>query len=74
MKENYINYITHTRMYSEKTVKSYTFSLTKFDNWLGGIGKTIEKPEEIKLIDFYNFMESLSKDGLSARTCAWVID
>ena len=74
MKDNFINYISYTRHYSTKTVKSYTYILNKFDGWLTSIGKTVDNPEKIKLVDIYNFMENLSKEWLSAKTCAWIID
>lgn len=74
MKESYMNYITFTRQYSERTIHWYEKSLKKFDEFLATIGKNIDDPEAIKLVDIYNYMEDLARSGLTARTCAWYID
>lgn len=74
MIENYVNYITYTRQYSDNTVIWYKKCLKKFDEYLATIGKKVDDPENIKLVDVYNFMEDMSKNGLSAKTCAWTID
>lgn len=74
MKENYINYITYTRQYADATITNYKKSLRYFERYLDSIGKDINKPECIKLVDMYNFMGWLSKNGLCAKTCAGIID
>ena len=73
MLENYVNYITFVRQYSQETVYNYKRSLKKLDQYLATIWKNINDPESIKLVDMYNFMEDMSKNWLSARTCAWYI-
>lgn len=74
MKENYIDYLRYTRHYSNSTVIWYSKALNKFDMFLATVGKKIDDPENIKLIDIYNFLEDMSKSWLTARTCAWYID
>ena len=73
MLENYIDYITYVRQYSEATIYNYKRSLKKLDQYLIKINKSVNDPENIKLVDMYNFMEDMSKNWLSARTCAWYI-
>ena len=73
MIENYVNYITYVKQYSDRTIINYKKWLKKLENYLNSIGKTANDPESIKLIDMYNFIEDLSKSWLSARTCAWHI-
>lgn len=77
MIENYINYITFVKQYSEATVINYKKWLKKLEMYLATIGKTAEDPESIKLVDMYNFIEDMSKSWLSPRTCAghiwWVV-
>ena len=74
MKENYINYLIYTRNYSDATVINYKKSLRYLDKYLIKIWKSVDDPESIKLVDIYNFMEDLSINWLSARTCAGIID
>jgi len=74
MKENYINYITYTRQYSDSTIRWYSTAIREFDSYLRGIWKNIDDPENIRLIDVYNFIEDKSKSWLTARTCAWYSD
>lgn len=77
MIENYVNYITFVKQYSEATIGNYKKALKKLDQYLTTIWKSVDDPEDIKLVDMYNFMEDMSKGWLSARTCAghvrWVI-
>lgn len=73
MKKNFLSYIT-SRGYSKSTIKGYVYILGRFDDWLSERGKSIDDPESIKLVDIYNFLEELSGSGLSARSCAWIID
>ena len=74
MKDSFINYITYNKWYSVNTISGYNYILDKFHNWLVCAGKTIYDPESIKLVDIYNFLSDLSKEWLSVRTCAWIID
>lgn len=74
MKEKYLNYITYSRQYSDKTIKGYTYILNKIDEYLVTIGKSISKPEELKVVDIYNFLGYLSQEWLSPCTCAWIMD
>lgn len=74
MKKIYIDYITHSMRLSDKTVRNYNYILTKFDERLVTAGKSIDKPEEIKVADVYSFIGSLSQRGLSVGTCAWCTD
>ena len=73
MKDNFLSYIV-SRGYSKSTVSGYVYILNKFDEWLVSYGKSVDDPENIKLVDIYNFIESMSKSWLSARTCAWTTD
>ena len=73
MIKNFMNYIS-SRGYSVSTIKGYRHILTRFWNYLGSIGKSIEDPESIRLVDVYNFIESLTSSNLSARSCAWITD
>ena len=73
MKENFLSYIT-SRGYSKSTIKGYVYILGRFDDWLSQVGKSVDDPEAIRLVDIYNFMETLNGSWLSARSCAWIID
>lgn len=73
MKESFFNYIV-SRGYSKSTVKGYDYILSKFDEWLIAKDKSVDDPENIKLVDIYNFIENLNKEWLSARTQAWIVD
>ena len=70
MIENYIDYITYVRQYSNATILNYKKWLRKLDDYLISIWKNIDDPESIKLVDIYNLMEDMSKSWLQARTCA----
>ena len=74
MKENYINYIKYTRQLADDTVIFYEKWLKYFEKYLVIIWKTIEDPENIKLVDVYNFIEDLGKQGLSSKTIAGIIN
>ena len=63
-----------SRGYSQSTLTGYKFTLGKFEEWLDCIGKSIDDPENIKLVDIYNFIEKLNEDDVSPRTRAWIID
>jgi site-specific recombinase XerD len=73
MKESFFNYIV-SRGYSQSTLTGYKFTLGKFEERLAWIGKSIDDPENIKLVDIYNFIEKLNEDEVSPRTRAWIID
>lgn len=73
MKESFFNYIV-SRGYSQSTLTGYKFTLGKFEEWLVWKGKSIDDPENIKLVDIYNFIEKLNEDEVSPRTRAWIID
>lgn len=70
MRENYIDYITYIKQYSSETIINYKKALKKLDSYLVTINKSVDDPENIKLIDIYNFIEDMSKSWLSPRTCA----
>ena len=74
MKNLYVDYITNTLRYSDATIRNYNYILTKFWVRLTEMGKSIDKPEDIKLTDVYSFTWSISKQGLSTRTTAWFTD
>lgn len=74
MKKIYIDYISYTLRFSEATVYNYSYILTRFDKRLVTIGKSIDKPEEIKAADVYSFIGSLSQKGSCVGTCAWFTD
>jgi site-specific recombinase XerD len=61
MKENYIDYITYIKQYSQETISNYKKALKKLDSYLATINKSVDDPESIKLIDIYNFIEDMSK-------------
>lgn len=63
-----------SRGYSQSTLTGYKFTLGKFEEWLVWKGKSIDDPENIKLVDIYNFIEKLNEDDVSPRTRAWIID
>ena len=73
MKESFFNYIV-SRGYSQSTLTWYKFTLGKFEERLAWKGKSIDDPENIKLVDIYNFIEKLNEDDVSPRTRAWIID
>ena len=73
MKENFLSYIV-SRWYSKSTLAGYKFTLGKFEGWLAWIGKSIDDPENIKLVDIYNFIEWLNGTWITTRSCAWIID
>ena len=62
MIENYVNYITYVRQYSPATIYNYTRSLKKLEQYLVTIKKSLNDPEEIKVVDMYNFIEDMSKN------------
>lgn len=70
MRENFINYISYVKRYSEATIINYKKGLKKLDSYLSSIWKNINDPESIKLVDIYNLMEDMSKNWLKPRTCA----
>jgi len=74
MKENYINYVTYTRQLANDTITNYKKSLKYLDKYLTTIKKSVDDPENIKLVDIYNFIEDLSKNWLSAKTIEWIIN
>lgn len=61
MIENYVNYITYIKQYSQETISNYKKALKKLDSYLATINKSVDDPESIKLIDIYNFIEDMSK-------------
>jgi len=74
MIKNYVNYITYTRQFSPNTVNNYTKALRDFDKFLSQSNKSVDDPENIKLVDVYSFIESLSRRGLAPGTSAWIVD
>lgn len=73
MIQNYFDYITYVKQYSDWTLKNYKKALRKLEDYLVTIWKTADDPENIRLVDIYNLQENLSKSWLSARTCAGII-
>jgi site-specific recombinase XerD len=74
MKENYINYIKYTRRLADDTVIFYEKWLKYLERYLVSISKSVDDPENIKLVDIYNFIEDLSKEWLSSKTIAGIIN
>lgn len=74
MKENYINYIKYTRQLADDTVIFYEKWLKYLERYLVSISKSVDDPENIKLVDIYNFIEDLSKEWLSSKTIAGIIN
>lgn len=74
MKENYINYIKYTRQLADDTVIFYEKWLKYLERYLVSISKSVDDPENIKLVDIYNFIEDLSKNWLSTKTIAGIIN
>lgn len=64
MIEKYLNYIKYTRDYSKYTLIRYRKWLKKFESFLEKIWKTLERPEEIELIDAYEFIADMKKNWL----------
>ena len=65
MIKNYVNYITYTRQFSQNTIRNHVRALRDFDKFLSENNKSANDPENIKLIDICNFIESLGKRGLA---------
>ena len=74
MIKNYVNYITYTRQFSSNTIRNHIRALKQFDNFLIRYDKSANDPENIRLIDVYNFIESLGRRGLTPWTAAWMVD
>lgn len=74
MKESYIDYQRYTLRYSDSTVHGSEYVLDKFDEWLTIKDKSVNDPENIKIVDVYSFIETLSKRDLTVGTCAWFTD
>ena len=74
MKQCYINHLKYSLRYSEYTTKGREYVLNKFGKWLDSKGKAIEDPENIKIVDVYNFIEDLSREGWSVGSCVWFTD
>ena len=74
MIENYLNFLLYTKGYAKNTIVRYRKTLKKFNNYLIPLWKNVDNPEEIKLIDIYNFIEDLTRSWLSPRSCAWIVD
>ena len=74
MKENYINYIKYTRQLADDTIIFYEKWLKYLERYLVSISKSVDDPENIKLVDIYNFIEDLSKNWLSTKTIAGIIN
>ena len=74
MIKNYVNYITYTRQFSQNTIRNHVRALRDFDKFLLENNKSANDPENIKLIDICNFVESLGKRGLAPWTSAWIVD
>lgn len=74
MKENYINYIKYTRQLADDTIIFYEKWLKYLERYLVSISKSVDDPENIKLVDIYNFIEDLSKEWLSSKTIAGIIN
>lgn len=74
MKENYIDsyleYLQYSRGFSYRTVEEYKKALTRFDNYLKDIDKTIKNPTDIVLMDALKFFENLSKSWWCAASVA----
>ena len=73
MIQNFLNYLQYTKGLSINTVIRYRKGLKKFGWYLSKIWKTLEKPEEIKLIDIYPFISEMGEEGLEPSSCNNVI-
>ena len=74
MIKRYLDYILYTRCLSRNTWIKEKKWLNKFECYLLSIWKTLEKPEEIKLIDILDFIASLRKSWLCQKSCNSVLD
>ena len=74
MIKRYLDYILYTRCLSRNTWIKEKKWLNKFECYLLSIWKTLEKPEEIKLIDILEFIASLRKSWLCQKSCNSVLD
>ena len=70
MIKNYISYLTFVKQYSKATIINYTKGINRLQKFLTTIGKDVNDPEGIRLVDMFNFLEDMAKSWLSARTCA----
>lgn len=74
MLQKYLDYIQYTRCLSEYTVIYYRKDLKKFEQYLSGIWKTVEQPEDIDLSDVYEFTAWMNKSWLCKKTISWILD
>ena len=73
MRETFLKYIQYTKWYSVNTVAKYRKDLKKFEQYLLIIWKTLENPEEIKLVDVIEFIAYLGKIWLVPWSCNAII-
>jgi site-specific recombinase XerD len=74
MIKRYLDYILYTRWLSRNTWIKEKKGLDKFECYLVSIWKTLEQPEEIKLIDVIDFIAYLRKSWLVPWSCNAVLD
>ena len=70
MKMNsFLSFLLYNKWLSENTIIRYRKSLNKLECFLRKIWKTLEKPENIVIVDIYNFIAEIGESGLSPATC-----
>jgi len=74
MIQRYLDYIQYTRCLSINTVIRCRKGLKKFEIYLQGIWKTLDRSEEIKLIDILEFTWNMRKAWLVETSCNSVLD
>ena len=74
MIERYLDYIQYTKCLALNTVNRYKKGIMKFERYLQSIWKTLERSEEIKLIDVLEFIGSLRKAWLVEKSCNSFLD
>lgn len=74
MLKRYLDYIQYTRCFSLNTVNRYRKGLNKFENYLQSIWKTLNRSEDIKLVDVLDFIAYMRKSWLVESSCNSILD
>lgn len=74
MIESYLDYLQYTRCSSVNTVKYYTKTMKKFEQYLNLVWKTANDPLKITILDISWFTAWMSKGWLCEKSINWVLD
>ena len=69
MIKKFLDYSAYTLCLAELTIVKYRQVLEKFDSFLLERGKTLDEPEQIEILDVYNFIGSMREGGVSINYC-----